>query len=515
MQKLSFLNLRLHPKWTSIYLFLCLVLLPIVVFFLFSKPWPTNYDFWETAATVRESSVNILHPSHPHLMLPGHTSPRFVPYTLFWGFFKRVTHLGIFTTMVIAGLINYFIFIIGLYQFVSKQFKNDSLPTYALLTLLLVWGSGINWASAYHLEFFLLSLSYVGFFAFGVSLYALYYLNRYCEENRWHTLLFYSLLSVITFVTHPHTGAFCFVAALALLLAYGNLRRALFLQGVPLLALGACLIWPYFSYWDLFFKAKKIVFYPWLYHNQIRVLGPAILGFPIVIFYALKRKYLFLLYGLLFCSFIYVVSGFMGILLGGRFFLFAAFFLHLAIALYVKQNDVFNIQKIKDSFRTDGLVMVLIFMLLIPSGIYRAREMGRHIRRLVDKPLKFHSYDSPVKPYLFLSEHLSYPDVVLVNPHEGWVIPAITGARVVAKIHISPLILDEANQRKKDVASFFKGRLSLEERLSLITKYQATHIMINLKNEKDWDPSFIKDLEIIGEEKARSGEVVLYKVIMK
>lgn len=60
--------------WSSSYLILCLVLFPVVVFFSFSKPWPLGYDFWETAATVRELADNPLHPSNSILMLPGDTS---------------------------------------------------------------------------------------------------------------------------------------------------------------------------------------------------------------------------------------------------------------------------------------------------------------------------------------------------------------------------------------------------------------------------------------------------------
>jgi hypothetical protein len=207
-----------------------------------------------------------------------------------------------------------------------------------------------------------------------------------------------------------------------------------------------------------------------------------------------------------------MISGLTGISIGGRFIFFSVFFLHLAIALYIKENNIFNIQKIRNSFRTSDLVKVLIFILLLPSGIYRVKEMKKHIRRFVDKPARIHSYDSPAKSYFFLSEHLSYSDVVLADADEGWVIPAITGAKVVAPQKLNPLIVDEGNQRRIDVASFFKTRLSFKERIKLITKYHVTHIMVNLKDEKDWDPSFTKDLEVIGIEEARKNRVILYKV---
>ncbi len=499
--------------WDKNFLVLFLLLLPLVVFFSFSKPWGVDYDFWETAATVREVSVNFFHPSNPILSLPGDTSPRFVPYTLFWGLFKKITHFGIFATMGIAGVTNYFIFIFGLYRFISKQFRIDSLPTYTFATMLLIWGSGYTWANAYHLEMFFVTLPYVGFFAFGLSLNALYYLNCYCEENKWRDLVYYSLLSMISFVTHPITGVFCFVAALALLLTCGHFKRAVFLLGIVPLAFGISLIWPYFSYWHTFTNGVgQDWFESPLFSGTIGALGSSVMGFSIVGIYALRGKYMFLLYGLLFCSFIYIISRFGGILIGGRFIFFSAFFLHLAIALYIKQNKILSLKKIGDSFRTDGLTIIVIFMLLAPSGIYRVKEMRKHIFRFHDGPSQIYSYNSPAEPYLFLSKHLSYSDVLLVDANEGWVVPAITGARVVAPQKLNPLIVEESNLRKRDVAKFFKSRLSSEDRIRLIAKYHVTHILINLKNEKDWDPSFIKDLGLIGIEKARENTVILYKV---
>ncbi|MFX0200747.1 MAG: hypothetical protein ACFFCW_31900 [Candidatus Hodarchaeota archaeon] len=499
--------------WDKDFLVLFLLLLPLVVFFSFSKPWGVDYDFWETAATVRELSVNFFHPSNPILRLPGDTSPRFVPYTMFWGLFKKITYLGIFATMGIAGVINYFIFIFGLYRFISKQFKIDSLPTYTLGTMLLIWGSGYTWANAYHLEMFFVTLPYVGFFAFGLSLNALYYLNCYCEENKWRHLFFYSLLSVISFVTHPITGAFCFVAALALLVTYENFKRAVFLQGVVLLAFGSSLIWPYFNYWDTFTNGvAQDWFESPLFSGTIGALGSSVMGFSIVAIYALRGKYMFLLYGLLLCSFIYIISRVADILIGGRFIFFSAFFLHLAIALYINQNKILSLKKIWDSFRTDGLAIIVIFMLLAPSGIYRVKEMRKHIFRFHNGPSQINSYNSPAKPYLFLSKHLSYGDVLLVNAHEGWVVPAITGARVVAPQKLNPLMAEESNQRKRDVAKFFKSRLSSEDRIRLITKYSVTHILINHKNERDWDPSLRNQLKVIGLEEASENSLILYKV---
>ncbi len=177
---------------------------------------------------------------------------RFNPYTLVWGLIERVTHLDILATMGIAGIANFIILMTGLFFFVSDKFKSRSLPTYVAFTMVWVWGSGYGYSNAYHLETLLVTLPYASIFAFGLSLNALYFLNRYVSRGRSSDLLLYALISGLAFLSHPVTGFFCYLAALGLLLENGDWRRVFFLQWVPLLALGAALVWPYFSFWDLF-----------------------------------------------------------------------------------------------------------------------------------------------------------------------------------------------------------------------------------------------------------------------
>lgn len=502
-------------KLDKSYLLLCLVLLPAVVFFSFARPWGMGYDIWDTAAAIRELSVHPLQPEHHLYLLPGNTSPRFSPYTLFWGVFKKITGLGIFACLGIAAILNYLLFILGLYLFVTSQFRRRSLPTLTFLSMLLIWGSGYAHANAYHLEKFLDTLPYVSTFTFGLSLNALFFLNRYCKTSKKLDLFIYCFLSILAFVTHPITGSFCFVVTLAKLIDDGNLKKMLFLQSAPLFALGASLIWPYFSYWDVFTKNSVTTLYKSpLFSNQIVALGPALVSIPIIILYASRKKHRFLLYGFSLCFLIYIISGWGNLFAGGRYIFFTAFFLHLAIALYLVENKIFALPKIKSSWKSDGAVIILIFILIAPSGYYRARETGRHILRFIDKPFRVHSYEYPVKSYLFLSKHLAKGDVVLSSGwRDGYVIPALTGAKIVEpRRAFSLLIKDEADRRKKDAEAFFKDILSTEERMKILEKYRVTHILINLNNEEEWDPSFRRDLNTAGEEIATENSLVLFRI---
>jgi hypothetical protein len=424
-----------------------------------------------------------------------------------------ITGLGILATMGIAGLTNFFIFVFGLYRFVYKQFNSRSLPAYVLFAMLVIWGTGYNWANAYHLEMFLTCLPYVGFFAFAVGFHALYYLNCYCENNRWRDLLLYTLLSVMAFVTHPITGAFCFVGALSLLLKYMVFKRTLLLQGVPLLALVVCLIWPYFNYWDVFTRGTTNNWFETpLFSNQVSALGGLLIGLPISVSYALQRKHGFVICGLILCCCIYAISGGLGILIGGRFIFFVAFFLHLATALYLSQNCVLSVRAMRMSLRTDGMVMVLACLLIVPSGICRVREMGKQLSCVIDRPFTVHNYQSPVSDYSFLLDYLSESDVVLTRASEGGIVPAITGARLVASQRLNPLIRDEICRRKADAEAFFTGELSLEERIGLIAKYNVTYILINMADKDSWASSLENHLRIIGMALAGTDKMILYRV---
>ncbi|OGD18926.1 MAG: hypothetical protein A2W03_13805 [Candidatus Aminicenantes bacterium RBG_16_63_16] len=476
-----------------------------MLFFSFAKPWGLESDFWDTAAAVRELSVHPLDPVHPLYALPGRASPRLNPHTLLWGLVKKLTRLDIFTTMGLAGLANFILLAAGLYLFISGKFKSRSLPIYVFFIMIWVWGSGYGHSNAYNLETLLVTLPLTSVFAFGLSLMALHFLDRYLALNRRNDLFLYAVISALAFVSHPVTGSFCYVAALGLLLEAGNWRRAIILQCIPLVALGGALLWPYFSYWDLF--TKNLVIEESrspLFSRQIQALGSALVGLPVIMIYALKRKHAFVLYGFAFCSILYGVSFLAGIQIGGRYILFAAFFLHLSVALYLEETEILSFPRVRDSFRTDGAWLILLFVLFVVPGLSRIKDMSGQL----------FGYASPIKPYLFLSRHLSGDDVVLASDwREGYPLPAVTGARIVEPRHFFTLLIkEESARRKKDAAAFFRGDLTREERLEILTRYRATHLLLDLKDEPGWHPSFRDTLGDLGTEIASEGQVVLYRI---
>ena len=501
------------PRWKRLYVVLCLILFLPVVFFAFSRPYEFGYDFWETAATVRELAARPFHPTNPILAVPEEDVGRFVPYTLFWGLFKRLTGLGIFAVMGLAAVTNYWLLVFGLYRFVSRQFKSESLPSFVLVTMVLVWGRGYPWANAYHLQMFLITAPYVGFFGFGLSLLALSFLVSYCDDGRWRDLVLYAVLSVVAFVTHALAGAFCYVTAFAVLLARGNVRRLLLMQGVPLLALAVFLVWPYFSFLDLLVKGTgEGTFAKLLARGQVRALAAALIGILIVAYYTVMRRHLFVCYGFLICLSIYVVAIVGRISFAVRFIFFVAFFLHLAIAVFMDRGLVGRAGAPPWRGWRRAAVLLLAVGLVVPSMWFRWIEMQKHFKRVVGGKYGVHRYLSPARHLFFLARYVSYGDVVMTVPREGWAVPAISEARIVAPPHVMALLAGSHEDRQTDVRKFFEGDLSVEEREAIAQKYGVSHILVNLERTKRWHESFRRDLDVLGTETARDGPMVLYEL---
>ena len=346
--------------WNRYYLIITFILFLAVVFFSFSKPWGFADDIWETGAAISEISIHPFHPENPLIALPGNTSPRFVPYTVFWGVVKRISGLGIFTLLGIIAIVNYLIFIRGLYLFVSTKFKDKILPNYTLLVILFVWGTGFGWTNQYNLETFLISQALTGYFAFALGLNALYYLIKYLDNKSIKDLIF---------ITHPITSAFLFVFAISLIYEYHDFKKLALLQIVPLIAFILSLFWPYFNYWDVFTKGSIEKWYVTpVYSHQIAALGFALIGIPIIIWFYFKDRYKFLFYCLFLCFLIYTLSFFLKINIGGRFIIFSIYPMHLGISVYLKETNLFNFRTIKLSFKDQGLEIILIFLFLTHSN---------------------------------------------------------------------------------------------------------------------------------------------------
>jgi hypothetical protein len=503
----------IHMIENRAYWIICVALVPFVLFFCFAQPWTVTADHWETAAAIRAISQDIVHPANPMLALPGYTSPRFTPYTVFWGAVMRWIGLNLFAIIGFAGVANYLLFVTGLARFVRRQFRDQILPAYVLLTMLMIWGTGYSEAGAYQLGVFLQTLPLIAIFAYGMSFHALASLRAYIDESKWLSLVAYLLCMTIAFVSHPITGAFGFIAAAAMLLAESGFRKMVLLQIVPLFSVGIAVLWPYFDYVHVLTKGTTEVWYknP-IFSNQIEALGPALAGIPIIFYYAMKRQYLFLASGFIFCAIIYGICKAMDIQIGSRFILYGAIFLHLAIAHYIQEQKLIKWSNLRTSVESHGLAFVLIVLMLLPALWYRAREMKWTMEGTLGSFSHLHAYQSPAQRFFFLSDYLNTSDVVLAEDSTGWVIPAITGAKLVAQLKGNPLINEDVKRRREEANGFFDNAMSLENRREILQKYHVTQILLDRTQRSKWDKSFLQDLSVLGENKVEQKMIALYRI---
>jgi hypothetical protein len=489
------------------------VLLPVVVFTAFDRPWFQTADMWETAAAMRAVSQDVLHPTNPLLALPGNTSPRFTPYVVFWGAVTHFTGLDLFIVIGLAGVVNFILFVTGLARWITWQTKEGRLALFLLVSMLVVCGTGYEYAQAYQFGFFLASLAYVGTFAYGISFHALAFLRKFMHTRQKSSLIAYGLLSVLSFVTHPVTAAFQFVAALAMLLTVNDRKQTVLMQLVPVICLAAALIWPYFDYWTVLFKGSSDKWFPAaLFAHQIVRMGTALLGLIIVGWFAWRRQYQFVVLGTLLCLVIYSSAGAVRFLMGSRFLLYGAIFLHLAIALYLFESWPAWWKQMSLKMPRTLWKPAIVLLIFLPALWFRAGEVKALAADVIRAASSNPKDTTPAEHFAFLEGKLSSKDIVLAEDDTGWPIPAITGAKLVCQQKGNPLMQDEILRRKDEGDSFFRNSLSLDQRRAILNRYHVTHILFDLGCGVRWDSSFLEQINQLGVQEFSRNNVIVYRV---
>jgi hypothetical protein len=94
------------------------------------------------AAVVERLRWDLLHPAHPTAALPGAGSPHYSPYALAQGVLARLTGLGGWSLVKLAGPVNLLVLLTGIGRFVRVLTPRAWAPVLALLFTTLLWGTG-------------------------------------------------------------------------------------------------------------------------------------------------------------------------------------------------------------------------------------------------------------------------------------------------------------------------------------------------------------------------------------
>ncbi|NUO19296.1 hypothetical protein HUU59_07625 [bacterium] len=488
-------------------------ILVVALLYTVAPQWGEQADIWETSAAIDAISRSPLEPDNPLLALEGETSPRFTPYTVFWGIVDRAAGLDLFVTVAIAGLLNLVLFLTGLVRVVRTITLSPAAILWIISAMLIGWGHGYGEANGYQAELFYATLPYVGMFTYGLCFHGIAELNRFLSTGSKAALLGYGLLGITAFLTHPITALLLFVGAFSWTVVRSSFKTTLLLQVVPAIAFLSCWLWPYFDYPTLLFRGTAEDWYRVrLFDDQITKAGPALLGILAASYFAAKRKYLAPVTALGLSLVIYLASWILGIQIGSRFIFYGAIFSHVCIGLYLFDSGLFR-RGFFERGKSVVIPAILLFTLVyLPGSYYRIRKMDKQWRPDVEVIAATGALPQPWDDLAFLKQYLGSSSVVMVEDTAGWRVPAVTGAKLVAQAKGNPLIQDEVNSRRADAVKFFSGRLSLDERRQLLLKYKCTHILLDNRRGGHFADDLERHLAELGEFVTAHPPFRLYRV---
>lgn len=228
---------------------------------------PLCCDAGQHAAVVERLKDSLLHPRHPTADLPGTGSPYYSPYAVAQGVFARLTGLGGWEVVRLAGPVNLLVLLTGLGRLVRALTPRPWAPVLALCAMTLLWGTEPLWWSGFMgLLSMTGNLGYPSAFATGLTFWAWALTAeragdtgrvRYVGPDGRRGMAGYAGLGVLygtVLLVHPitsvaaMTGAVAFVAAWQRSWSWAVVARWAVTGGAAALTAA---VWPYFDAFTL------------------------------------------------------------------------------------------------------------------------------------------------------------------------------------------------------------------------------------------------------------------------
>ncbi|MFI1371626.1 hypothetical protein ACH4UY_06385 [Streptomyces longwoodensis] len=224
---------------------------------------PLCCDAGQHAAVVERLKAHLLAPRHPMADLPGAGSPYYSPYAVAEGAFARLTGLGGWQVLRVAGPVNLLVLLTGIGRFVRVLTPRPWAPVLALAAMTLLWGTERAWWSGYlGLMSMTGNLGYPSTFAIGLAFWAWALTGERARDPRrvrfvgpsgLRGLAGFAALGALyglVLLVHPITAVAAVLGALALVAGWqrgwsgGVVVRWALTAGV---ALAVAAAWPYFD----------------------------------------------------------------------------------------------------------------------------------------------------------------------------------------------------------------------------------------------------------------------------
>ena len=440
-------------------------------------------DFWEHSSVIRELALHPLHPQHPQLLI---NAPHafYTPYHLIWALFSRWTGVSAISTLELAGMINLWLLLTGLFWFISafKPRNRDGAAFYSLLFMLLLWGSlAWNYSGFYHLGTLGWVIPYPSTFAIALTFFALAINQRRIDTGRDLLLLPVFLIAIVVLLSHQITFIFLALGLISFSLrAPGRLWVELLkIGGLLALALGLAAFWPYYPFIQLLLGGSA-VFHASnqdMYQHVIIRIWPASIGIPFLVLEGWRdhrQPLVWMFAGLLV---IYIIGGVSGAYSYGRVISYMVVILDLIIALYVARWETkitIGGQPLQRSqaFFSIGFSLVLVILafqsFISPlTGSLKPQMTNRYAR------------------FQFLSSYTKPDDVVLAPAGLNLYVPTF-GGKVVAFDRPLAFVPDQT-QRQEAVNRFFDLKDSQSDRIQTLQQYGVKYILLEKTADSNWE----------------------------
>lgn len=433
------------------------------------------FDFWEHAATVHQL---ILHPINPgNALLATHApSAFFSPYALIVALGAKLTGTGAVHALAIAGLVNYWLLVLGIWWFTRIFSKHRQAPFYALLFVWLLWGVGPwKYSGFFNLRALSAVIAYPSAFATATGmLTAALWQKGLLRRGRqqWTIVALTTLGLAVVVLTHPVAGAATAAAMLAISLTTSDRRRSLMmLLVVAAVAALLCVAWPYYSLprllgsQDVYDPSNAVMYDSWV--TQI-FPAFAVLG---LIFYdtgTLRRARLAIYCAPLLVLFVYgdlsvhysdgrVISY---IVLGAQIGL-------ADVAAHVERPALARLKGRRLAFVVGGAILVLVI-----ADLYNMRGGLRgSLPGTGSEPAVYGEYRAAVNG-LPANSTIATP----LNDGAEATIPAYAG-RLIATHRPVAFVTNEP-QRQQTVDEFFSAQTTNTYRRQVITRYDVRYIVV-------------------------------------
>jgi hypothetical protein len=501
--------------------------IPLVTYAVFT-------GYWEHTAALTEWLRNFSAPTNPHVA-SAELSSRFMPYFWVLTWLGQMFDLDAVQLMAISAVVNYLLILIGLQLFLRYYFRDAWAPFVGFITIFMVWGLGWSWSNLYQLRSFFYIGGYPSTFVFGLSLIAFWTTLKMLRQSGSPVVLgaLLGLLTWLMLLGHPLTGVYAVAGCVLLTLTSGSAligQRAIVLA-VLVVASGAVELWPYFSTWKLMLGQYGAGVEQWssilgmdpverfksgewqhLFYNPnviVDMLGPVLLGIPIIFWLFFKREHSFIVAGAVLMAIPFIVNLFIAIPMAHRFLLFVVTYLQLALVwFFLTLLTVCRAEPRPAYGKTAVQLMAVAALIIVAANVallaseYRGYSLLPDNLQVRDKRAVLPDGMNVIQVYQELTTSLNDAAVVLTTAALGWPLPTVKG-KVVSLYHENPLVLDQF-KRYQDTGDFFYNSVTDRKRAEIVTRYDASHVLISGRDTQiqpgviDWLSRYAIEVHAVG-----------------